>query len=295
MKFLITFIFVILFFINKSEAQQVNIVVTIPYLQDLIENITCENNDYKINSLLSSGVDPHTFILTPSDRVLLNNANLIIQIGAGLERFLDKIKVNSGQTKMVLSQHLNLRKMQKTNEKNSDFIYDPHIWQSPQLTINAAEQLTQIFVRLFPANKKNLTACSQNYIHKIQTTVKELKQQLAPLPENKKIIATNHDSLGYFAETFGFKLYSILGLSDEEEPTLFQLKNLITILQAQQIKAVFLETTGNSKNIQTVAQNAKVKIGGKLYGDSLGEKGTPANTTIGMWKANVSTIVKALE
>ncbi len=67
------------------------------------------------------------------------------------------------------------------------------------------------------------------------------------------------------------------------------------MLKQNNIKALFLETTGNNKSIITIAKNANIKIGGKLYGDSFGEKNSGADTTLGLWQTNVTTIVKALK
>lgn len=305
MKFKPLILLVTLFFftsiqaINRKNTSQqerkLNIIVTVPYLQDLIENITCHSQQYKVSSLIPVGVDPHTFILAPDDRIRLKNADLIVQIGAGLEPWLDKIPLSQNNL-IVLSKHLMFRKMDedKGNSK-SEFVYDPHIWQSPKLTEDAVLALAQILIEINSMDKVAINSCTRDYTSKIETTVVQLKKQIEKIPERERVIATNHDSLGYFAETFGFKIYSILGLSDEEEPSLVELTNLIMLLKQQHIKSIFLESTGNNKNIQTVSVNAHVNIGGKLYGDSFGEKGSGADTTLGMWQTNVSRIVKALQ
>jgi zinc/manganese transport system substrate-binding protein len=274
--------FFIFFFPHVAFAQQTHIVVTVPYLKDLIQNITCSSSSYQVLSLIPVGVDPHTFLLAPEGRINLKNADLVVKIGAGLEPWLDKL-TNGKQKYVNLSQYLDLRPA------------DPHIWQSPTMTKDATLALSQILARLSPQDKNKIERCTKSYIKEINSTVAQLKIELSTIPPQNKIIATNHESLGYFADAFGFKVFSILGVSDEEEPTFQQLKNLITLLQQQQIKSVFLESTGNRKNIETVAYNAHIKIGGKLYGDSFGEPSSGADTTLGLWQTNVSTLVKALK
>ena len=289
-------IFVTLLISNFAQASPLNIIVTVPYISDLVHNVTCNSSKYNVDSLIPVGVDPHTYILTPNDRIRIKNANLIIQIGAGLEHWLDKIPFEKGQNRIVFSQHLNFHKMLDTESKNTnELVFDPHIWQSPKLTEEAALLLSQFLALQNPTDKNSLESCTKKYIEKIHSTVAELKKQVATIPEKNKLLATNHDALGYFADAFGFKIFSILGLSDEDEPSVEQLQSLITLLLQQHIKSVFLESTGNTKNIQTVANNAHVEVGGKLYGDSFGEKGSGADTTISMWQANTATLVKALK
>ncbi len=278
-KFIIGVNFFILCF--ASYAQERNIVVTLPYLKDLVDNILCKAPEYKTISIITAGIDPHTFILTPNDRIRLKNANTVIQIGTALEFWMDKIKFDSIQNHIVLNERL--------------LIQDTHIWQSPKITEKVVNILAENFIKQNFENKNNIENCAQTYILKIHSTVADLKKQLSLIPKENRVIATNHDSFRYFAEAFDFKIYSILGLSDEEQPNIKQLKYLITLLRQQHIKSVFLESTGNPKNILILAKNANVTIGGKLYGDSLGEKGSGADTTLGMWQTNVSTLVKALK
>ncbi|MES2615110.1 MAG: metal ABC transporter substrate-binding protein [Bdellovibrionota bacterium] len=279
-----------------ARSAHADIVVSVPYLKDLVQNITCSSNKYSVKSLIPIGVDPHTFVLTPDDRTLIQKADFVIQIGSDLEPWLDKIGHNKNQTRLNLSEHLSLRKRQEVDAKNnSSLVYDPHIWQSPKLTEDAANLLSQTFIQLFPNEKKILTECTKKYIDNIHTEVAQLKQKSLSINPKNRVIATNHDALGYFAEAFDFKIYSILGLSDEDQPTAKQLKTLIEVLQKQNIKSVFLESTGNEKNIKTVAKGANVTIGGQLYGDSFGEKESGADTTLGMWQTNMDTLVKALK
>ena len=84
-------------------------------------------------------------------------------------------------------------------------------------------------------------------------------------------------------------------MSDESAPTASQLKNVITQIKSENIPAIFLESTGNMRNIKTVSKETGVKIGGTLYSDSLGAKGSGAESAPEMWKANVTTILNALK
>ena len=278
-----------------AHAKPLHIVTTVPYLADLVDNITCHNSNYVIHSLIPNGIDPHTYILAPKDRILIKNAGAIIQIGAGLEKWLDKIPIEKGQKRLILSQHLNLRKMRETSSTNkNELLLDPHIWQSPKLTEDAVLQLSQFLISQDQNNKNQIEACTQKYVENIHATVEELKKQIDTIPKENRLLATNHDSLGYFAIYFNLKIYTILGLSDEEQPSPKQLQNLILALQQHHIKSIFLEATGNPKSIQTVASNAHIKINGILYGDSFGQKGSNADTTIKLWKSNTETLVRAL-
>lgn len=317
-KFLLSSVSFISFsfmFHNVSLANEkmstIKIETTIPYLTDLVKQASCDSKSFQIENIISVGSDPHTFHMTPSNRIAIAKADVIISIGSGLEPWISKIQKNKNQTWFTVTENMSLTKLDgghthshdhdhdlnhdhETKEHNH-LEYDPHIWQSPKLTKEALLKISNLLIKLKPNEEININKCTQNYIHKMEIEIKELKKQIETIPLEKRVIATNHDALGYFANEFGFKIKSIVGLSDEASPTPAQLKDIIMQIKKENITALFLESTGNMRNIKTVSKETGVKIGGTLYSDSLGTKGSGAETAPEMWKTNVSTILNALK
>ena len=60
------------------------------------------------------------------------------------------------------------------------------------------------------------------------------------------------------------------------------------------VKAIFVETSVNPKQVRAIAEDAGVAIGGELYSDSMGSAGSAGETYLGMMRENVLTIVEAL-
>ncbi|APJ04019.1 metal ABC transporter substrate-binding protein [Silvanigrella aquatica] len=297
---------------NEIKSSSLKIETTIPYLKDLVSKASCDSKSFQVNSIISMGNDPHTFHITPANRVAIAKADIIVLIGSGLENWLTKIKRTKNQTWLNVTESMILRKLSESemSSHNHDhdhghdhshdhdhqhLEYDPHIWQSPSLTKEALLKISATLIKLKPDEKKNIESCTQDYIKNIDENIVELKKLSQSISEEKRVIATNHDALGYFAKEFGFKIYSIVGLSDESAPTAAQLKKIISQLKKDKINTVFLESTGNMRNIQTVAKEANVKIGGTLYSDSLGAKDSGAETAPDMWRTNMNTIVSALK
>ncbi len=289
---------------NEKPAT-IKIETTIPYLTDLVKKASCDSKSFQIENIISVGNDPHTFHMTPSNRIAIAKADVIISVGSGLEPWISKIQKNKNQTWFTVTENMSLTKLDNNHDHNHDhdhetkehnhLEYDPHIWQSPKLTKEALLKISNLLIKLKPEEEKNINTCTQDYIHKIEVEVKELKKQIETIPKEKRVFATNHNALGYFADEFGFKMKSIVGLSDEASPTPAQLKDIIMQIKKENIKALFLESTGNMRNIKTVSKETGVKIGGTLYSDSLGTKGSGAETAPEMWKTNVSTILNALK
>lgn len=281
-----------------AQAQKLRIAVTIPYIQDLLTNVTCGHSDFQVTTLVQQEVDPHTFAFSPSQRLAMAQADVLIQVGAGLETWMDKVSFKKHQTSLVLTEGMTLDRLDDSDRHGPHedvFEFDPHIWHSPKLTLQAVQKIAQKLEELSPEHSVEIKKCTANYVKKINDEVETLRAQVQSLPAEKRILATNHDAFGYFANEFGFRVVSILGFSDESPPTVHQIKNMIEQIRSQKIKIVFLEFTGSMKALETVAKETGVRVGGHLYGDTLGPKGSGAETVLGMWKTNIQTLVGSLK
>jgi manganese/iron transport system substrate-binding protein len=72
-------------------------------------------------------------------------------------------------------------------------------------------------------------------------------------------------------------------------------RKVIESIKSFGVKAIFVETSVNKKAIEEIAREAGVKVGGELYSDSMGEKGSAGETYIGMMRENVLTIIRGLK
>lgn len=273
-----------LFFILINQSSQsienVSIATTLPYLEDIAKNIICVKKSVDVTSIVQTGSSPHAFVLSLSDRIKIEHATVVIALGNEIDHWVDKIPKKEGQTWIFVA---------SPNEK------DPHIWQSPRRTKEVAQKISSGLTAAKILTKQEADTCEQKYIGKVNQTTKELKSIVQSIPKENRILATNHDSLFYFAQEFGFRLITVLGSNDEEQPTPQQIRRMIASVQKEHAKSLFLESTGNMKNLESISRDTGVKIGGELYGDSLGPQGSGAESTIGMWKTNVETIAKALK
>lgn len=288
----------LLVFSGVAHAQKLRIAVTIPYIQDLLTNITCANSNFNVTTLVQQEVDPHTFAFSPAQRLVMAQAQVLIQVGSGLEIWMNKVHATTQQESIVLTEGMTLDRLEDTTEQTPHadvYEFDPHIWHSPKRTKQAVQKIADRLVVLSPANSAQIKQCTASYLKKIDDEVTRLRREVFTLPLESRVLPTNHDAFGYFADEFGFRVVSILGFSDEAPPTVQQIKSMIEQIRKQKIKVVFLEFTGNMKALESVAKETGVRVGGKLYGDTLGPKGSGAETVLGMWNTNIKTLVESLK
>lgn len=118
---------------------------------------------------------------------------------------------------------------------------------------------------------------------------------LENLPEDKRLLVTAHDALGYLAGAFGFEIVStvIPGVSTVVEPSASDVVQVIDIIREHELTAVFGESTTSDKVLQVIAAETGAQIAA-LYTDSLGDADGPAGAYLDYMRYNFTTIVEAL-
>ncbi|HEY4724266.1 MAG TPA: zinc ABC transporter substrate-binding protein, partial [Anaerolineae bacterium] len=215
--------------------------------------------------------------------------------GADLEPWLPKIMQSAGSQLKVqnASDGVTLR----TLDDNSVKVTDPHLWFDVQNGIHYAEQIRDGLIAIDPANAAAYRANADTYIGKLRDLDAWVVTQVNTLPAENRLLVTNHDTFGYFAARYNFKILGTIFPTGgaEASPSAQQVAGLVNAIKASGVKAVFTENTLNPDLAGTIANEAGVKVITKLYTDSLGPKDSPAATYIDLMRYDVQTIIDALK
>jgi ABC-type Zn uptake system ZnuABC Zn-binding protein ZnuA len=174
---------------------------------------------------------------------------------------------------------------------------DPHVWQDPA---NAQIMVDNIAAALSDADAENAGAYEANaeiYNSTLEETRDEVQAIIDEIPEEDRKLVTNHDAFGYFANAFGLEVVGavIPSISTGSEPSAEDTAALLETIERENVKAIFAESSVNASLAETLADDAGVAIVDDLYGDSLGETGSGAETVHGMLLANARKIADALK
>jgi ABC-type Zn uptake system ZnuABC Zn-binding protein ZnuA len=259
----------------------------------------------EVRSLIPSGVEPHGYEPTPQDIAAVADARLLVVNGAGLEGFLAKLLSNAGGTRPVVEASAGLasRSAREGEAREGGGASsapaadaDPHFWLDPVLAVRYVQNIRDGFIRIDPAGEAAYRANADAYIARLKDLDRWIRSRVEAIPPAQRLLVTNHESLGYFADRYGFRIIGtvIPSVSTEASPTARQLARLVDGLKAAGARAVFLETGANPQLARQVAQEAGIKVVTELYTHSLSDAAGPASDYLAMMRTDVNTIVGAL-
>jgi ABC-type Zn uptake system ZnuABC Zn-binding protein ZnuA len=174
---------------------------------------------------------------------------------------------------------------------------DPHFWLDPLNVVKYVENIRDGLIAADPDGKDIYTQNATAYIAELNELSAWIKQQVSAIPEERRLIVTNHESFGYFADRYGFKIIGTIipSVSTDSSPSAQQMARLIDHIRETKATAIFLETGSNPKLAEQIAQETDVKVINDLYTHSITAPGGKAPTYIDMMKYNVQAIVEALK
>lgn len=298
-----------------ATAALPNVVATSTVLCDLTKQLA--EATVSLTCLMQPDQDPHTYTPTPADRKAIEDADLILYGGYNYESSLIKIiqATTTDAAKVAVYEvavpnplmgeehhhegehdHGHEEALAEPEPETGESVPDPHVWHSAangtELVAVLRDRLTQLVPAKADLYQQQATTLTQN-LDQIDDWI---KNQVATIPAANRKLVTTHEALGYYAKAYGFELEGTLeGISTEEKPSAARLTNLTKQLQAAAIPTIFVDTTSNSKLLETIAREANVKVAKQpLYIEGPGGKDTPAPTYQAMLVSNTCTIVEGL-
>ncbi|MBW7474401.1 zinc ABC transporter substrate-binding protein [Paenibacillus oenotherae] len=281
-----------------SGEGKLKVTATIGMIADVVNNIGGDH--VEAIGLMGPGVDPHLYKASQGDIKKLDQADVIFYNGLHLEGKMAEMLEKLGKKKTTVAVSSRLEESALRSDPSGAGAHDPHIWFDVRNWISAAEVIRDTLVEKDPANADNYKKRAADYLVKLEELDRYTKEQIASIPEASRVLVTAHDAFGYFGDAYGIKVMGLQGMSTASEYGTKDVTTLRDYLVDNKIKAVFVESSVPKKSIEAVIEGAKqmghdVAIGGELFSDAMGKRGTEEGTYIGMVQHNVDTIVHALK
>jgi zinc/manganese transport system substrate-binding protein len=173
---------------------------------------------------------------------------------------------------------------------------DPHVWMDPHNVEQWAMNIAAAFGAADPANAAVYTANAEAYAAQLEALDEEVIGILAGIPEEGRVLVTNHEFMAYFAAHYGFEVVGTVlpSVSTDAEPDPQALADLIAEVQEEGVTAIFAEVSANPQLAEVVAQEAGITVVTSLYSESLSGVDGPAATYIDYLRHNAQAIADAL-
>lgn len=259
-------------------------------IDDLVRAV---GGDFIETSLaIKSGNDPHSYSATERDIIRITDSSLIVYNGGGLEGRLEWALGKIGNITPAVSI---IKNIPKDKLIYKDKVLNPHIWHDAMLWKSVVTFIADNLVKMNEENKQVYYQNEEIVLYTLTALDKYIKEQVALIPKEKRVLVTEHDAFAYFGKAYGFETLSIQGISTYSEVSSIDINKLADILIEKNVDTIFLEATVPARNIRLLQSTLKarghfVKIGGTLYADTLGHN----NTYDKMMRHNIDTIVRAL-
>jgi ABC-type Zn uptake system ZnuABC Zn-binding protein ZnuA len=260
-----------------------------------------------VRSILTPGADAHEFEPKPSDVQAISESDVVLKNGLGVDDWVDKLVENAGGERplVTVTDGIPLREggeggegeEEGAAEEGEHGAYDPHVWLNVSNAITMTANIRDALIEADSANEATYRANADAYMAELRDLDRYIRDQIATIAAGDRKMVTNHDAFGYYIEAYGLTFVGSIvpSMSTGAQPSAQDVAQLIRKIQAEKVKAIFLESSINPSLARQIGSDAGVKVVDTLYGDSLGEEGSPGATYVGMMRYNTDTIVAALK
>lgn len=291
---------------DRPPGDAVTIVATTTVMGDVVRNVAPAAADVSV--LMEPGTDPHTF--EPSARQLaeLQEADLVVASGGGLEAGLGAAfddTESAGVPVFSALEHVtplggdadghhdtphdegeDAHDDTTTEEDHGAGEHDhggvdPHFWMDPVRMAEAVEALGAEIGEL-PGAPQGSADRAQRYSEELRDLDRRIHGLFDDVPEDRRAIVTNHDALAYFADRYDLRVAGtvIPAVTTGAEVSARNLEQLADTLRSQGITTIFTDSSAPSQLARTLASEVGPDVEVvELYTGSLGgdDEGGPAS------------------
>ncbi|WP_069736280.1 zinc ABC transporter substrate-binding protein AztC [Streptomyces sp. EN27] len=279
-----------------------SIVVTTNILGDVTREIVGDEADVTV--LMKPNADPHSFGLSAVQAAELEQADLVVYNGLGLEenvlRHVDAARASGVATFAAgeAADPLTFHTADDGGPEGEEGQPDPHFWTDPdrmrKVTGLIADQVIEHVNSVEPGT---IRANADRYAKQLADLSSWMKKSFDRVPADHRALVTNHHVFGYLADRFGFEVIGAVIPSGTTlaSPSSSDLRSLTQAMEKAGVRTVFAD----SSQPKRLAEVLRTEMGGgvrvvELHSESLTAKGAGADTYLRMMRANTTAMVNGL-
>lgn len=260
----------------------------------IIADMVAEVGGDKINSisLTKPGAEIHGYQPTPDDLVQASKADVMFENGMNLEVWTQKLKASIPDVPVVrVSENVEVQYIAEDAYAGKP---NPHAWMSPAQGLIYVENIRKGLTEAAPEHAQYFAARAAEYSDKIRAVDTKLSAALGQLPENNRVLVTCEGAFSYLTNDYNLEEQYLWAINSESQGSPQQVAKIIEVVKANNIPAVFCESTVEPRIQQEVVAATGARFGGTLFVDSLSPADGPASTYLGLLEHTADTIISGL-
>lgn len=259
---------------DTSSEKKLNVMASFYPMYDFATKVG--GDKVEVTNMVPAGTEPHDWEPAATDVKNLEEADVFIYNGAGMEHWTEDVlgALDNKELKVVeASRGLTLLEGKEEDEEetedsssdsdasdestDSEITYDPHVWLDPLNAKAEMENIKNAFVEADPDNKDYYEQNYETYAEKFDQLDKEYKDGLADT--KSKDLITSHEAFGYLCQAYGLNQVGIEGLSPDSEPDASRMNEIIKFAKENNVKTIFFEELVSPKVSETIADEIGAK------------------------------------
>ena len=241
----------------------------------------------------------HDYSLTTDNMKLLEDCDIFVVNGAGMESFLDKVIQQKPNLKIVdASEGIELIESNYNEDDDHDHDHDhdhdkeynPHVWLSVKNAIKQVQNIESKLIEYNPDNKDIYSNNTKEYISQLNELDTKIHTELDKI-ENKNIV-TFHEAFPYFAKEYNLNIVAVVQREAGSEPSAKELQETIEKIKKLDVKAICVEPQYSTKSAETISKETNV---GVCTLDPIVTEESKNSSYIDIMNKNLETLKEALQ
>ncbi|WP_369696176.1 zinc ABC transporter substrate-binding protein AztC [Brevibacterium sandarakinum] len=272
------------------------IVVTTNILGDVVDNLVGDHADVAV--LMKPNADPHSFGISAKEAGAMENADLIIGNGLGLEEGLSANLDNArseGVRVLEVGEEIDPLDYASGGSAGTP---DPHFWTDPTRMVAAVDAISStVGEEMGEGLAEAIEPSVRAYRERLLDLDSEIEEIAEEIPVEDRKLVTNHHVFGYFAERFDFEVIGAVLPSGTTlaSPSAADLEELARTVEEAGVPTIFADSSQPQKLAEALSQEVDLDVDVRpLFSESLTEADGDAGTYIDMQRTNAQAIAAGL-
>lgn len=275
---------------GTAAAEPIKVVTSFTVIADIARNVA--GTRAEVVSITRPGAEIHGYSPTPRDLVAAQGADLVLWNGLNLELWFEQFLHNLRDVPAaVVSDGIEPLPIAGGDYDGKP---NPHAWMGLDNAMIYIDNIAAALSETDPAGAADYAANAERYKAELRAAIEPLRTQIAAIPEDKRWLVSCEGAFSYLARDMGLRELFLWPINADQMGTPQQVRQVIDTVRAQEIPAVFCESTVNQAPAKQVARETGAHYGDVLYVDSLSEPGGPVPSYLELLRVTSQTIADGL-